>query len=63
MASFIVQFGVLSVFPSMLASIELYGCIWFFSCMATLGMLFAIFVVKETKGKNLDVLDENKMNS
>lgn len=57
------QFGVLSLFPIMLTSIELYGCIWFFSSMATFGLLFTIFVVKETKGKNLDVLDENKMNS
>lgn len=60
MLSFILQFGVLKVFPIMLASIELYGCMWFFSCMATLGFLFTIFVVKETKGKNLDVLDEDQ---
>lgn len=63
MAANIVQFGVLSAFPTMLASIELYGCIWFFSCMATFGMLFTIFVLKETKGKNLDVLEENKISS
>lgn len=60
MLSFIVQFVVLRAFPIMIASIELYGSIWFFSSMATLGLLFTIFVVKETKGKNLDVLDENK---
>lgn len=60
MAAFIVQFGILKTFPLMLETIELYGCIWFFAGIVTFGFLFTLIVVKETKGKNLDVIEENK---
>lgn len=60
MGAFVVQFGILKIFPFMLATMELHGCMWFFGGIVTFGLLFTLIVVKETKGKNLDVLEESK---
>lgn len=50
-------FIMLKVFPSMLLGLDLYGCMFLFSFVNLLGILFTKFVVPETKGRNLDVLE------
>lgn len=51
---------MLRLLPVLLANLELYGCMWLFACIMVTGLCFTIFVVKETKGLNLDVLEVNK---
>lgn len=43
--------------PVLLANFDLYGCMFMFAMVSLVGLVFTIFVVKETKGKNLDVLE------
>lgn len=49
---------MLWLFPMMLDKFDIFGCMWFFAMVAFLGFLFILFVVEETKGKNLDQLEE-----
>lgn len=49
----------LKTFPLLLARLELYGCMAAFATVAVAGMVFTVFTMHETKGKNLDVLDAN----
>lgn len=53
---------MLKSFPLLLSALELYGCMFLFACVSITGLIFIIIVVRETKGKNLDVLEikENK---
>lgn len=48
----------LRLMPVMLDILELYGSMYFFASVSVVGLLFTIFVVEETRGKNLDVLEE-----
>lgn len=50
---------MLKAFPILQEQIGLYGCMWMFSTVAVLGLVFTSIMVQETKGKNLDTL-ENK---
>lgn len=34
----------------------MYGCMWIFAACCALGVLFVIFIMDETKGKLLDVV-------
>lgn len=52
-------FVMLLFFPVMLATFELYGCMWFFAAVSVAGFVFTLIVVEETKGKNLDQLQNN----
>lgn len=52
-------FIMLKAFPILQEVIGLYGCMWMFSIVAILGLIFTSMMVQETKGKNLDIL-ENK---
>lgn len=51
---------MLKSFPILLINFELYGCMSLFATVSVLGFLFTFFVVEETKGINLDVLEESK---
>lgn len=48
---------MLKIFPSMLVALDLYGCMFVFAFVNVLGILFVKFIVPETKGRNLDVLE------
>ncbi|XP_037042110.1 facilitated trehalose transporter Tret1-2 homolog [Bradysia coprophila] len=50
-------FIMLKVFPSLMLGLDLYGCMFLFSAVNVLGIIFTKVVVPETKGRNLDVLD------
>lgn len=57
-------FIMLKIFPSMLVKLDLYGCMFLFSFVNVLGIFFTKFVVPETNGQNLDVMEvpENRKN-
>lgn len=50
----------LKMFPLMLAQIGLHGCMFMFTVVAVSGMVFTLYTMNETKGKNLDVLESTK---
>lgn len=50
----------LKMFPLMLAQIGLHGCMFMFAVVAASGMVFTLYTMNETKGKNLDVLTTSK---
>lgn len=41
----------------MLLQLDLYGCMFLFSFVNVVGLFFTKFVVPETKGRHLDVLE------
>lgn len=53
---------MLRIMPTLLGKLDLYVSVWMFASFALAGLLFTIFVVRETKGKNLDVLEERPTN-
>lgn len=53
----IFAFVMLKIFPSLLLGLDLYGCMFLFSSVNVLGVIFTKLVVPETKGRELDVLD------
>lgn len=50
-------FIMLIIFPYLMSYLNLHGCMFLFSAVALFGVFYTIFVVPETKGKNLDVLE------
>lgn len=53
------SFIILKIFPIMLFALDVYGSMLLFACVLIVGILFTIFVVRETKGVKLDVLEAN----
>lgn len=50
-------------FPILMETIELYGCMVILGVSCALGMTFVIIFMEETKGKTLDLLNEEKTNA
>lgn len=50
-------------FPILMEIIELYGCMVILGVSCALGMTFVIIFMEETKGKTLDLLNEEKKNA
>lgn len=38
------------IFPMLMESLELYGCVWLFAGVCVMGLIFTTFVFYETKG-------------
>lgn len=57
----IFAFVMLRTFPIMLSRFHLYGCMWFFAAVSLFGLIFTIFAITETKGKNLDTIETNEV--
>lgn len=53
------MFIVVKLWPSVMDLIGLYGGMWFFALMTLLAIFFAIFVLEETKGKDINEIDES----
>lgn len=53
-------FTSLKLFPLLADKIHTYGCMAIFAGFALFGLFFTTFVIKETKGKNLDTLECKK---
>lgn len=50
---------MLRTLPVVLFHIHLYGCMWVFAAVNIFGFVFTLTFIEETKGKNLDTLDED----
>lgn len=50
-------------FPILMEIIELYGCMVLLGVSCALGMIFVILYMEETKGRTLDLLNEEKINA
>lgn len=53
-------FAILKIYPLIVERFNLYGAMILFSIVALLGAIFTVFVVEETKGKNLDTLNSSE---
>lgn len=42
-------------YPTVVAIIHLHSCMWIFAAVSLLGVLFGLFILEETKGKNINV--------
>lgn len=52
-------FLMLLLFPWLMDLIGLAACLYGFACVSFAGLMFTLFVVQETKGKNLDQLEDH----
>lgn len=55
----IFAFATLKIFPILIDNYGLYAPMLMCFIVCILGILFCIFILKETKGKNLNTLEEN----
>lgn len=55
-------FVVLAAYPILVKLLEMHGCMLVFAATCVLGVFFVIFFVDETKGKTIDLLNEEKAN-
>lgn len=46
-----------NLFPILSETIHLYGCMMMYAIFSALGIIFVAAVIKETKGKSLDTID------
>lgn len=46
----------------MIFALEVHGIMFLFACVISIGLVFTIFLVRETKGVNLDILEINGNN-
>lgn len=60
LSMYLSAFLISKSFPTMSGAIGLYGCLTFLSGMCILGILFVVFVVKETNGIDLDSLETRR---
>lgn len=51
-------FTMVKTFPLLNEVIDLDGCMWLYSGVCVIGALIIIFFIPETKGKNLNIYDE-----
>lgn len=50
-------FIMLKLFPYLMLYLDLHGCMFLFAGVSTFGVFYTIYVVPETRGKNLDSLE------
>lgn len=48
-------FSAVKIFPIVNDVTDLYVSLWFFSATCFVGLLYSVFILKETKGKNINV--------
>lgn len=53
-------FGILKMFPLLLNTIDVHGCMIMFAILSMLGIIFVVTVLKETNGKSLDDVESDK---
>lgn len=52
-------FITMKTFPVLVSSLGLYSVMYIFGGVCVFGVIFGVFILTETKGKNLNKLDEN----
>lgn len=50
----LISFGCVKMYPIMLESLDLHGCLATYGIGCIVGFIFVLFVLNETKGKSLD---------
>lgn len=50
----IVNFSCIKIYPILLESVDLHGCLSIFAAGCIIGFLFVLFIVEETNGQSLD---------
>lgn len=50
-------FIMLMIFPYLMHYLQLHGCMFLFAAVSAFGLVYTIYVVPETRGKNLDNLE------
>lgn len=55
-----VVFLLLKLFPILMVSIGLHGCMSIFAILCICGALYVFFIMKETKGMSLDTDEHAK---
>lgn len=50
-------FIMLMIFPYLKLYLGVHGCMFVFAVVSAFGVPYTIYIVPETKGKNLDVLE------
>lgn len=53
-ASNLTLFGFVKIFPFLLDTIDVHGCMTMFAILSMLGIIFVATVLKETNGQSLD---------
>ncbi|KAG4065618.1 hypothetical protein HA402_012608 [Bradysia odoriphaga] len=51
----VILFAIVKFYPTLMAIIHLHWCMWIFASISVLGVLFGLFGLEETKGKNINV--------
>lgn len=54
---------MLIIFPYLKMYLDLHGCMFLFAAVSVFGVFYTVYVVPETKGKNLDVLETAESNT
>lgn len=52
-------FVTMKTFPPLVSMLGMYTVMYMYCGVSILGVIFGVFVLAETKGKNLNKLDEN----
>lgn len=47
------MFVIVKVYPAARAELGMHVCMWFFAVVSFLAAMFGVFVLEETKGKDL----------
>lgn len=55
---YVCQSTMLKIMPTLLEVMHLFGCMFLFAGVILVGFVFTVLVVRETKGINLDVLQQ-----
>lgn len=59
-SSNIFAFTVIKSFPILSEIIEIYGCVAIMSVSSIFGIIFVVFAMDETSGKNLDAIGSSR---
>lgn len=49
------MFLMVKFYPIVAEAVNMHSCMWFFALVSAFGVFFAVFLLKETKGKNINV--------
>lgn len=57
----IFAFAITNTFPILIEIIQLYGCMTILGGFCTFGIFFVAICMDETKGKTIDLMNEEKV--
>lgn len=48
------MFLMVKFYPIVAEAVNMHSCFWFFALVSAFGVFFAVFLLDETKGKNIN---------